>query len=155
MDMLRLHWLLNHLRVHHPGPHASLGPSWRAMIVRPSGLGWARPPPAEQSLSRHTRHWASYTRSEALQRGHTRRPETRKIDIDDDERFGEGAFDNHRGRTDAGGRSDQLCEAAPRHKWQSEGWSTQARGGFEGGASASTAPWVRGGPWAWARSPEM
>ena len=36
-----LHWLLNHLRVHHPGPHASLGPSWRVMIVRPSGLGTA------------------------------------------------------------------------------------------------------------------
>ena len=96
-------------------------------------MGWARPPPAEQSLSHHTRHWASYTRSEALQRGHTRRPETLKIDIDDKERLGEGVFDNHCGRTDAGGHGGQLCEAALRHKWQSEGWSTQARGGLKGG----------------------
>ena len=84
-----------------------------------------------------------------------RRPDTRKVDLDVDERLGEGVFDIRRHRTDARGRADQLCEAAPRHKWQSEGWSTQARGGFEGGASTSTARWVRGGPWAWARSPEV
>ena len=84
-----------------------------------------------------------------------RRPDTRKVDLDVDERLGEGVFDIRRHRTDARGRADQLCEAAPRHKWRSEGWSTQARGGFEGGASTSTARWVRGGPWAWARSPEV
>ena len=83
-----------------------------------------------------------------------RRPETRKIDLDDNERLGEGDFDIRRHRPGVRGRADQLCEAAPRHKWRSEGWSTQARGGFEGGASTSRARWVRGGPWAWARSPE-
>ena len=83
-----------------------------------------------------------------------RRPETRKIDLDDNERLGEGDFDIRRHRPGVRGRADQLCEAAPRHKWRSEGWSIQARGGFEGGASTSRALWVRGGPWAWARSPE-
>ena len=67
---------------------------------------------------------------------------------------GEVNLDLCRPRADAVGRGDQLCEAAPRHKWRSEGWSTQARGGVESGACTSTAPWVRGGPWAWARSPE-
>ena len=103
---------------------------------------------------RHTRHRTSNTRPEALQRGHTSRPETRKIDIDVDDRLVEGVFDIRRGRTDVGGRADQICDAAPQHKWRSEGWSPQARGGFEGVASTSTAPWVLGGPWAWARSPE-
>jgi len=84
-----------------------------------------------------------------------RYPDTRKIDLDDDERLGEGDSDIRRHRADVRGRGDQLCDAAPRHKWRSEGWSTQAKGGIEGGATTSTAPWVRGGPWAWARSPEM
>ena len=101
------------------------------MIVRPSVMGTAA---ARRTVAEppHTPLGVIHTLRSPPARP-SRRPETRKIDIDDDERFGEGAFDNHRGRTDAGGRSDQLCEAAPRHKWQSEGWSTQARGGLKGG----------------------
>ena len=93
VDMLRLHWLLNHLRVHHPGPHASLGPSWRVMIVRPSGLGTAaarrtvaepphtplgvihtlRSPPARPyEASRNSKN--RYRRQRAAWRGRFRQP---------------------------------------------------------------------------------
>ena len=79
--------------MHHPGPHASLGPSWRVMIVRPSGLGTAaarrtvaepphtplgvihtlRSPPARPyEASRNSKN--RYRRQRAAWRGRFRQP---------------------------------------------------------------------------------